>query len=55
MTGRAHRLSHQRRVEQGLAEMLGLIRGVIADGLVSQDEAQRLSEWARENPETATR
>ena len=55
MTGRAHRLSQQRRVEQGLAEMLGLIRGVIADGLVSQDEAQRLSEWARENPETATR
>ena len=55
MTSRAQRIHQQRRVEQGVAEMLGLIRGVIADGLVSQDEAQRLSEWARQNPETATR
>jgi hypothetical protein len=45
----------QRRVEQGLAEMVGLVRGVIADGRVSEGEAQRLSEWARENPEVATR
>jgi NAD-dependent DNA ligase len=45
----------QRRVEQGLAEMVGLVRGIIADGRVSEDEAHRLSEWARENPEVATR
>lgn len=55
MVGRARELSTQRRVEQGLAEMVGLVRGVIADGRVSQEEAQRLSEWARENPEVATR
>lgn len=55
MVGRAHQLHAQRRVEQGLAEMLGLVRGVIADGTVSQDEAHRLSDWARENPEIATR
>jgi len=52
---RAHRLQAQRRVEQGLAEMVGLVRGVIADGDVSSEEAQSLSEWAKENPEIATR
>jgi NAD-dependent DNA ligase len=35
--------------------MVGLVRGVVADGRVSAEEAQRLSEWARENPEVATR
>jgi hypothetical protein len=55
MVGRARELSAQRRVEQGLAEMVGLVRGVIADGRVSEEEAHRLSEWARENPEVATR
>jgi len=53
--GRTRELNAQRRVEQGLAEMLGLVRGVIADGRVSEEEAQRLSEWTRDNPEIATR
>ena len=35
--------------------MVGLVRGVIADGKVSEEEAQRLSEWTKENPEIATR
>ena len=52
---RALKLKSQRRIEQGLAEMVGLVRGVVADGTVSAEEAQRLSEWARENPEIATR
>lgn len=52
---RATRLSQQRRVEQGLAQMVGLVRGVIADGQVTEDEAERLSDWARDNPELATR
>ena len=55
MVERARQLNAQRRVEQGLAEMVGLVRGIIADGRVSEDEAHRLSEWARENPEVATR
>jgi len=53
--GRARALHAQRRVEQGLAEMFGLVRGVAADGLVSADEATRLSEWTRANPEVASR
>ena len=52
---RARALQGQRRIDQGLAEMFGLIRGVAADGIVSSDEAARLSEWARANPEVATR
>ena len=48
-------MNAQRLVEQGLAEMVGLVRGVIADGKVTEDEAQRLAEWTRENPEVATR
>lgn len=52
---RAVQLQAQRRLEQGLAEMVGLVRGVIADGSVSSEEAHRLSEWAKENPEIATR
>ena len=42
-------------MERGLAEMIGLVRGVIADGFVSSDEAEHLAEWARENPEVAVR
>ena len=53
--GRARALHARRRIEQGLAEMVGLVRGVVADGVVSSDEAERLSEWTRANPEIATR
>jgi NAD-dependent DNA ligase len=54
-SARVRALQAQRRIEQGLAEMMGLVRGVVADGVVSSDEASRLSEWARANPETAER
>jgi hypothetical protein len=53
--GRARALSAERRIEQGLAEMFGLVRGVAADGVVSSGEATRLSEWTRANPEIASR
>jgi hypothetical protein len=52
-SARVRALQAQRRIEHGLAEMMGLVRGVVADGVVSSDEASRLSEWARANPETA--
>jgi len=35
--------------------MVGLVQGVVADGIVSSGEATRLSEWARANPEVAAR
>jgi hypothetical protein len=54
-SARVRALLAQRRIEQGLAEMMGLVRGVVADGVVSSDEASRLSEWTRANPDTAAR
>ena len=54
-SSRVRALLAQRRIEQGLAEMVGLVRGVAADGVVSSDEATRLSEWTRANPEPAAR
>lgn len=53
--GRARHLGERRRLEQGIAEMIGLVRGVIADGSVSADEAHHLARWARDNPDVATR
>jgi len=53
--GRARLLQEQSRIEQGLAEMVGVVRGIIADGVVSPDEANRLAEWTRENPQVAAR
>jgi NAD-dependent DNA ligase len=48
-------LKERRLVERGLAEMVGLVRGVIADGAVSSDEAARIARWAKDNPDTAAR
>lgn len=53
--GRARLLQDQSRIDQGLAEMVGVVRGIIADGVVSPDEATRLAEWTRENPQVAAR
>ncbi|MCG6958074.1 MAG: BRCT domain-containing protein [Gemmatimonadetes bacterium] len=52
---RARRLREQRRIERGLAEMMGLVRGVIADGRVSSDEAEQLAQWTREQPDVVAR
>ena len=35
--------------------MVGLVRGVIEDGVVSSDEAEQLSRWTRDHPEISTR
>ena len=52
---RARRLQERTRLEQGLAEIVGIVRGVVADGSVSADEAERLARWTRENPDVAVR
>ncbi len=38
-----------------LAELVGIIRGVVADGHVSSEEATHLVEWTRNHPELAER
>lgn len=52
---RARRIQERSRVERAFAEMMGVARGIIADGIVSADEATRLARWTRENPELAAR
>ncbi len=52
---RARRIQEQSRIERAFAEMVGVVRGIIADGVVSPDEATRLTHWTRENPEIAAR
>ena len=42
-------------MEKSLSELVGLVRGVVADGVVSAEEADRLARWTRENPEVSGR
>lgn len=53
--GRASLLQSRKRLEQGLAQMVGLMRGIVADGRVSTEEAGHLVRWTRENPDVAAR
>lgn len=39
------------RSERGIDEMLGICKGILADGTVVEEEARFLSIWIRENPE----
>lgn len=54
-SGRARRIQEQSRLERDLAELVGVVRGIVADGSVSSEEAERLARWTRENPEVAAR
>jgi NAD-dependent DNA ligase len=54
-SARARVLQEQRRVEHGLAELVGVIQGLLADGTVSTEEADRLARWTRDNPDVAAR
>jgi hypothetical protein len=40
-----------RRLTRDICEMLGLVKGVLADGSVSEAEARLLHEWTRAHPE----
>lgn len=42
-----------RRIDRGIGEMLGLCKGVLADGVVSEAEVQMLRDWIRANPDVA--
>ena len=54
-SGRARRIQEQSRLERDLAELVGVLRGIVADGTVSPDEAERLARWTRESPDVAAR
>lgn len=40
-----------RRRDRDIAEMLGLAKGILADGVVSPAEASLLRDWSRQHPE----
>lgn len=44
----------QRRVTRDLAEMLGLVKGVLADGEVSDAEVRALRDWAEAHPDVTS-
>jgi hypothetical protein len=45
------RFNRAHRAERDLSEMLGLIKGVLADGVVTEGEAKLLKDWARHHPD----
>jgi NAD-dependent DNA ligase len=49
-----HRITERRRVDRAIHEMLGLIKGVLVDGDVSEREANALQTWMLAN-EDATK
>lgn len=59
--GRAQRGEHgeapsrsfnrERRLDRGIHELLGLVRGVTADGLITDAEVHALEAWLRNNPD----
>lgn len=52
---RAKRQRDVRRVDEHVAELLGLVRGVAADGRVTAEEALWLADWTRRHPDASTR
>ena len=47
------RFNRARRAERDLSEMLGLVKGVLADGVVTQAEAALLKQWVSGHPDAA--
>lgn len=45
------RINFKQRLDRGIHELLGLCRGVLADGAVTDAEARLLHDWIRVNPE----
>ena len=45
------RFNRARRAERDLSEMLGLVKGVLADGVVSDSEAEHLRNWTHHHPD----
>ena len=49
----APQFNAQSRIERGIAELLGLVRGVLADGVLNEAEAHALRDWLEANPDLA--
>lgn len=47
------RINFAHRLDRGIHEMLGLCKGILADGIVVETEARYLNDWVHVNPELA--
>lgn len=45
------RFNAKRRIDRGVSELLGLVRGILVDGVVSEGEAHALHGWLQANPD----
>lgn len=45
------RINERLRVDRAIHEMLGLVKGVLIDGVVTDREARALDEWLAANPD----
>jgi hypothetical protein len=48
-------LNWRQRTERNISELLGIAKGVLADGMVSEDEARYLLAWSHEHPGAVAR
>jgi len=46
-----HKFNHLRRVDRAIQEMLGVVRGILCDGQISDQEARGLNSWILQNPD----
>lgn len=46
--------NEHRRITRDLAEMLGLAKGVLADGRVSDEEVRALNAWTEAHPDVVS-
>jgi hypothetical protein len=44
-------LNRRRRIEREVSEVLGIAKGMLADGVVNQEEARFLHDWGRNHPD----
>jgi hypothetical protein len=47
------RFNRARRAERDLSELLGLAKGVLADGVVNEPEAEFIRQWVETHPDAA--
>ena len=47
------RITHERRKDRSIDELIGLSRGILADGVVAQTEAEYLLDWLEKHREFA--
>ena len=43
--------NHARRADRDVSEMLGLVKGILADGIVTEGEARMLRDWVHRHPD----